>query len=151
MLVPRLTPQAARELQAVEAILHQSLSFSDEPDIRECFAASVDNKPHAGAVYQLLRGEGAAMDDAMRSKFVWKNGAPPRVRFFGWLASRAGGASSAALTLPSRGSSRMICVKYARLKLRRRRTFCSIVTLRNGFGRACRWGLRGVGAMRCSI
>ncbi|WVZ61782.1 hypothetical protein U9M48_011599, partial [Paspalum notatum var. saurae] len=85
MLVPRLTVQAGQELQEVLGIL-QNVHLSDEPDVRECFAATADNKLQSGMVYQVLRGGGAVTDEG--AGFIWKCRAPPRVQFFGWLALR---------------------------------------------------------------
>ncbi|WVZ51145.1 hypothetical protein U9M48_002314 [Paspalum notatum var. saurae] len=84
-LVSRLTAQAARELSEVEAIT-DTLTLSDGPDVRKCFAAGDGDKLQAGVVYQALCAGDGELDAA--AKFVWKNSAPPRVRFFGWLARR---------------------------------------------------------------
>lgn len=85
MLVPRLTPQAMQELAEVSRIT-ESVVLSEGADVRVCFAAGGDEKLQAGMVYQALCGGNGSLDD--EAKFIWKNGAPPRVQFFGWLASR---------------------------------------------------------------
>lgn len=86
MLVPRLTDQATRELQEVLDII-QTVQLSDDPDTRECFAATRDNKLQSALVYHVLRG-GEGAENGSANEFVWKNRAPPRVQFFGWLATR---------------------------------------------------------------
>lgn len=85
MLVPRLTAEAERELAEVESLL-ATLTLSEEPDKRSCFATTEDDKLQAGALYHVLCGDDQGMDEA--TKFIWRNCAPPRVKFFGWLVQR---------------------------------------------------------------
>ncbi|WVZ67745.1 hypothetical protein U9M48_016786 [Paspalum notatum var. saurae] len=77
--------EAEQELREVLDIV-QAVRLAEEPDVRECFVATGDNKLQSSLVYHDLKGGGAAASE--EAGFIWKSRAPPRVQFFGWLALR---------------------------------------------------------------
>jgi hypothetical protein len=84
-LVPRLTPQAIEERDALQLVL-DDVMLSEAPDVRHCPIAGVGGNLHTGSLYRVMcNGEGVHSAEAA---FVWRNQAPPpRVRFFGWLVN----------------------------------------------------------------
>jgi hypothetical protein len=62
------------------------MHFSSEaPDVRHCPIAGVGGNLRTGSLYRVMRnGEGV---HSAESAFVWRNQAPPRVHFFGWLVN----------------------------------------------------------------
>jgi hypothetical protein len=83
-LVPRLTSQAVAERDALQLVLDDVL-LSKAPDVRHCPIAGTGGNLHTGSLYRVMRcGEGMRSAEAV---FVWRNQAPPRVCFFGWLVN----------------------------------------------------------------
>jgi hypothetical protein len=81
-LVPRLTPQAVEERDALQLVLDDVL-LSEAPDVRHCPIAGVGGNLRTGSLYRVMRnGEGVHSADAA---FVWRNQAP-RSGTFLWLA-----------------------------------------------------------------
>lgn len=74
-LVPRLSQQAARELEQVEEIL-ANLHLSNASDHRLCPLMTVpgSQKLHTSRVYQAIKNHGAP---AAYAEFVWNNRTPP--------------------------------------------------------------------------
>jgi hypothetical protein len=83
-LVPRLTSQAVEEREALQLVLDDVL-LTEAPDVRHCPIVGARGNLHTGSLYRVMRsGEGVRSAEAI---FVWRNQAPPRVRFFGWLVN----------------------------------------------------------------
>jgi len=80
MLQPRLSRQAGDELEKLQCPL-LSVDLDDTQDDRACVFAKQDGKLAAGAgmIYKTsIRG-----DQKLPSfDFIWRNFAPPRVKFF---------------------------------------------------------------------
>ncbi|OEL36249.1 hypothetical protein BAE44_0002732 [Dichanthelium oligosanthes] len=82
-LVPRLTAQATTELSELQGII-QHVRLTEVSDSRICTLAGRDNVLRSSPVYHLAAS--ALHDsDSLHYSFVWRNRAPPRVQFFGWL------------------------------------------------------------------
>ena len=81
MLVSRLSPQASEELHALNEMI-SNITLTQAPDSRYSKFAGQLGTLHASAVYQASKTMGSPCNF---SSFVWRNRAPPRVRFFGWL------------------------------------------------------------------
>jgi hypothetical protein len=81
-MVPRLSNQAASELQALRAQL-ASVTLTDEMDRRVSIFCKEDENLDSGAIYRMLKARGNAVDD--KASFIWNNAAPPRVQLFMWL------------------------------------------------------------------
>lgn len=81
-LVPRLTPQAQEELEAVLTIVNNT-SLADRPDTRHCFLADHTGNFQTSTLYNLLKGSLGHGD--VSTTFIWGNKAPPRAQFFCWL------------------------------------------------------------------
>lgn len=81
MLQSRLSPQAEDELDQLRHLLHE-VTLEATPDDRICVFAKHDGKLPAGMIYRAsIRGE----QKLPSFDFVWRNFAPPRVKFFAWL------------------------------------------------------------------
>lgn len=81
MLQSRLSPQAEDELDQLRHLLHE-VTLEATPDDRICVFAKHDGKLAAGMIYTAsIRGE----QKLPSFDFVWRNFAPPRVKFFAWL------------------------------------------------------------------
>jgi hypothetical protein len=80
-LQPRLSRAAAAEMDALEAAL-QGVDLTQGPDQISCFLEDVNHKLQAGLIYHLSVQQG---QQGPMHQFIWKNHAPPRVKFFGWL------------------------------------------------------------------
>lgn len=78
-LVPRLTPQAQEELEAVLTIVNNT-SLADRPDTRHCFLADHTGNFQTSTLYNLLKGSLGHGD--VSTTFIWGNKAPPRAQFF---------------------------------------------------------------------
>jgi hypothetical protein len=82
-LVPRLTPQAIEERDALQLVL-DDVMLSEAPDVRHCPIAGVGGNLHTGSLYRVMcNGEGVHSAEAA---FVWRNQAPPPSGTFLWLA-----------------------------------------------------------------
>lgn len=81
LLQPRLSQAAAAEMDALEAAL-QGVDLTQGPDKRSCFLEDVNHKLQAGLIYHMSVQQG---QQGPMHHFIWKNHAPPRVNFFGWL------------------------------------------------------------------
>jgi len=79
MLVSRLSPQASEELHALNEMI-SNITLTQAPDSRYSKFAGQLGTLHASAVYQASKTMGSPCNF---SSFVWRNRAPPRVRFFG--------------------------------------------------------------------
>lgn len=80
MLQPRLT-QVERELSQLSHLLHE-VRLETSLDDRVCAFAKNDNKLAADLIYKAsIRGE----QQRPSFDFVWRNFAPPRVKFFSSL------------------------------------------------------------------
>jgi hypothetical protein len=80
--VPRLTPQAVEERDALQLVL-DDVMLSEAPDVRHCAIAAIGGKLRTGSLYRVSHnGEGAHITEAA---FVWQNQAPPLGAFL-WLA-----------------------------------------------------------------
>ena len=80
----RLTAQATAELERLEELLH-SVGFNDARDKRTSFFEDDSHKLISSMIYRAsTQGELPCPS----FKFVWKNFAPPRVKFFGWLLTK---------------------------------------------------------------
>jgi hypothetical protein len=83
--VPRLSDQAAAELQLIHAIVEQT-SLSQGNDRRKSQFDCGHGKLDSSSIYRLLKARQHPADPA--SDFIWKNSTPPRVQFFMWLVSK---------------------------------------------------------------
>lgn len=82
--VPRLSNQAAAELQEIRCIITQTTLSQGNDQWKspfDCGRGKLDS-----AIYRLLKVRQHAADPA--SEFIWKNSAPPRTPFFKWLLSK---------------------------------------------------------------
>ncbi|KAJ1273852.1 hypothetical protein BS78_05G016600 [Paspalum vaginatum] len=74
-LAPRLSSQAACELDKLNQILHAT-TLTDQQDKRFCIFADQGNALRTGGLYNLLKNRGDSLD--LTSLFIWQNRAPPR-------------------------------------------------------------------------
>lgn len=83
VLQPRLTRVAEAELIRLRQLLeHKTLTDGD--DVRVCPLENAKGQLRIVTLYRILMS--AAMTESCSyDKFVWRNRAPPRVRFFAWL------------------------------------------------------------------
>jgi len=81
ILVPRLSLQAAVEKIDADNLI-ASISLHQQQDERNSFFAAVGNLLDTGQLYRASTQSG---ERCQSYEFVWKNYAPPRVKFFGWL------------------------------------------------------------------
>jgi hypothetical protein len=78
----RLTVQASEELACLTGMI-QEVALSSEPDEHQL---DINHRLLSGLIYKAAtRGDHGCPSYT----FVWKNFAPPRVKFFGWLLTRA--------------------------------------------------------------
>jgi hypothetical protein len=72
------------ELDQLSKML-QEVTLGLEPDERSCFFEDAGHRLVSGLVYKAsTHGD----HDCASYSFVWKNFAPPRVKFFGWLLTQ---------------------------------------------------------------
>jgi len=84
LLQRRLTTQASEELAQLENLL-LGVNLSENPDQRSSFFEGIDHRLRSGLIYKSsTRGDHASPS----FEFVWRNFAPPRVKFFGWLLTQ---------------------------------------------------------------
>ena len=82
-LASRFSAGAREELAAVKAIL-EHLELTDADDQRFSPLSEMKTELKTGPIYRLtMLATGAP--ECTFAEFVWKNKAPPRVQFFGWL------------------------------------------------------------------
>jgi hypothetical protein len=80
-LVPRLTPQAVEERDALQLVLDNVL-LSEASDVRHCPIAGVGGNLRTESLYHVMRnGEGVHSAEVA---FIWRNQAPSGT--FLWLA-----------------------------------------------------------------
>jgi hypothetical protein len=85
-LVPRLTSEGARQLPALLDLV-SSVILTPTSDVCELVRCRrKDRTFDASSLYRLCTWGGV---DAPFFSFVWENHAPPQVRFFAWVLSRA--------------------------------------------------------------
>lgn len=85
-LIARLSPVATEQLDQVTQIAAQQSTTGDQ-DRRKSPLLRSDGDLDTSAIYSALKTADATPDPW--SKFVWKNKAPPRVKFFAWLLSKS--------------------------------------------------------------
>jgi hypothetical protein len=81
LLQPRLSPRAASELEELHLML-QVVQLTDGADERVC---AFEKKDHKLATTMIYRASVRGDQKSPSFNFVWRNHAPPRVRFFAWL------------------------------------------------------------------
>lgn len=80
------TPQATTELEELRQLL-LCVNLSSTPDERHCSFKDAGHRLWSGLIYRAsMRGDQTCASHA----FVWGNFAPPRVKFYGCMASRQG-------------------------------------------------------------
>jgi hypothetical protein len=80
-LVPRLSQRASQEKAEVDCLI-ASTSLLQRPDERSSIFVKEDGSLHTSRLYNASTSSGVR---AQFYEFVWRNYAPPRVKFFGWL------------------------------------------------------------------
>ncbi|CAN6202116.1 unnamed protein product [Urochloa humidicola] len=80
-LVPRLTPAARSEQSALLQLLDMQ-TLTGEEDVRTCVFSRADYCISTSSLYRVAVSTGAKVSSY---QFVWKNRAPPKVKFFAWL------------------------------------------------------------------
>lgn len=80
-LVPRLNGSARKELSLLQAEC-TNLCLTSTPDRRTCPFETEDGLLPAGPIYKAIKLQPVA---PAFCDFVWRNNAPPKVQFFGWL------------------------------------------------------------------
>lgn len=128
-LVPRLTPQAQEELEAVLTIVNNT-SLADRPDTRHCFLADHTGNFQTSTLYNLLKG--SLGHDDVSTTFIWGNKAPPRAQFFCWLLMQ--GKIQCKWNLKKKGLWMMTVVKYVTKTVKLLRTSSSTARLHANFG-----------------
>lgn len=83
-LLGNLSPVALDELSFLQSLLF-GVSLSNRPDDRRCFAVGPDGRLQSKVVYSWLSLQDQSPSQV--SNFIWSSYAPPRVKFFTWLAS----------------------------------------------------------------
>ncbi|CAN6338995.1 unnamed protein product [Urochloa humidicola] len=80
-LVPRLTHQAAKELEELEEVISFT-SLNSNPDVRTSFYIGNRQQLSTSQLYRFSTSSGS---ECAMYKFIWRSYAPPRVKFFAWL------------------------------------------------------------------
>ena len=81
VLQRRLSTQASQELALLTQLLGD-VTLTSAPNERYCSFETEDHKLRSGLIYRAsMRGE----QTCPAFDFVWRNFAPPRVKFLGWL------------------------------------------------------------------
>jgi hypothetical protein len=123
-LVPRLTPQAVEEQDALQLVLDDVL-LSEAPDVRHCPIAGVGGNLRTGSLYRVMRnGEGVHSAEAA---FVWRNQAP--LGYVSLVGLSTTVASNASLTWPGKKLSKILRVRYVGKPPRTRHTSSSTTVL----------------------
>lgn len=89
----RLSPQAARELDELEALV-LGITLTEETDERSSFFEDVRHRLQTSLIYKASSQSGSTCPSF---SFLWKNFAPPRVKMFGWLLTKSNGFSAKSL------------------------------------------------------
>lgn len=89
LLQHRLTGHAAAELSHLEGLL-QEVNLEETPDQRASFFEDNSHRLLSGIIFSgIIYCASMRGDHACPSyNFVWRNFAPPRVKFFGWLLAQ---------------------------------------------------------------
>lgn len=77
-----MSPQATSELAIVREII-QSTALNGSDDKRLSPFSLELGKLDTSGLYKLIKSQSSSRDAA--SNFIWRNAAPPRVKFFIWL------------------------------------------------------------------
>jgi hypothetical protein len=84
-LVPRRSQAATQQLSQVSELLQQQ-QFSTSKDCWQSLLCKRNGGLDTSMLYKTLKTANSSQDPW--ANFVWKNKAPPRVRFFAWLLSQ---------------------------------------------------------------
>lgn len=86
LLVPRLTPIAARDCASVQRLVDECMRSALSDTRLAALCSAPKGKFSARAAYALVRFAGV---EAPNAGFLWASPTPSRVKFFGWLLALA--------------------------------------------------------------